>query len=90
MQTDQISSVLFQTKTVLFETSMNTTYELMLKSGADVHARNSWDDTPLHFHSNNWNSRLVRTLVSGGADANAVNKVRRGSSFTALDLYTSY
>ncbi|KAG6615675.1 Vps9-Ankyrin repeat-containing protein [Phytophthora cinnamomi] len=61
-------------KTVLFETAMNTTYELMLKCGADVHARNSFGDTPLHSHSYNWNSRLVRTLVSGGANVNAVNK----------------
>ncbi|KAE9006079.1 hypothetical protein PF010_g12404 [Phytophthora fragariae] len=61
------------TKTVLFETAMNTTYELMLKSGADVHASDSWDNTPLHFQSYNWNSRLVRALVSGGADVNAVN-----------------
>ncbi|KAG7385901.1 Ankyrin repeat domain-containing protein 44 [Phytophthora pseudosyringae] len=70
-----------ETKTVLFETATSLTYELLLKSGADVHVKNSWHETPLHFQAYNWNSRLVRALVSSGADVNAVNK----KSTTPLD-----
>lgn len=72
----------FQTKTVLFETAASTTYELLLKSGADMNIKNSWHETPLHRQAYNWNSRLVRALVASGADVNAVNKVRECSNST--------
>ncbi|KAL4171136.1 hypothetical protein KRP22_009234 [Phytophthora ramorum] len=62
------------TKTVLFEAATSNTYELLLKNGANLHAKNSWHETPLHFQAYNWSSRLVHVLVSSGADVNAVNK----------------
>jgi hypothetical protein len=65
-----------QTKTVLFEVMTSSTYELPLKNGADVHVKNSWHETPLHFQCYSWSSRLVRVLLAAGADVNAVNKVR--------------
>ncbi|KAG6584966.1 Vps9-Ankyrin repeat-containing protein [Phytophthora cinnamomi] len=63
-----------ETKTVLFETATSSTYEFLIKSGADVNTKNSWHETPLHFQAYNWNSRLVRALVAAGADVNAMNK----------------
>ncbi|GMF18086.1 unnamed protein product [Phytophthora fragariaefolia] len=72
---------LVQTKTVLFETAKSSTYELLLKNGANANIKNSWHETPLHFHAYNWSSRLVRVLIASGADVNAVNK----KNITPLD-----
>lgn len=61
-----------ETKTVLFETATGSTVEFLLQKGADVHAKNSWNETPLHCHAYRWRSSLVQVLVSRGADVNAV------------------
>ncbi|KAL4099980.1 hypothetical protein PRIC1_007777 [Phytophthora ramorum] len=70
-----------ETRTLLFETAGVSTYTLLLKEGANVNAKNSRNETPLHYHASNWNSWLVAALVSAGADVNVVNK----ESATPLD-----
>jgi ankyrin repeat protein len=45
-----------------------------LKSvGADIHAKNNYGETPLHFASRNGHLEVVKYLKSVGADINAKN-----------------
>ncbi|KAL4155324.1 hypothetical protein PRNP1_007434 [Phytophthora ramorum] len=60
------------TKTVLFEAATSNTYELLLKNGANLHAKNSWHETPLHFQAYNWSSRLVHVLKNTTPLDNAI------------------
>ena len=46
--------------------------EDLIKNGMDVNIRNSYGDTPLHFHSNK-PFEFVKLLVKYGADVNARN-----------------
>ncbi|RLN60108.1 hypothetical protein BBJ28_00016414 [Nothophytophthora sp. Chile5] len=44
---------------------------------ADVNARDSNGDSPLHVHAAKWNASFVNSLVEYGADVNALDKVQQ-------------
>ena len=51
---------------------------LLLRYGADIHARNYLGMTPLHSAANTGNTELVETLLRNGADAHA--RTHRGET----------
>jgi cytohesin len=59
---------------------------LLEKEGIDVNAKNSLDDTPLHWAAGGGNSEVVGTLLAYGANVNARGKSNCGSIIILLGL----
>jgi ankyrin repeat protein len=60
--------------------------ELLLKAGADIAARDSNQDTPLHTAIAAAPPRAVELLLKAGADPNASDKDHRPPTFLALNM----
>ena len=48
--------------------------EFLLKRGANISARDKWQNTPLHLATGRCNVEIVQMLVDAGADVNACNE----------------
>ncbi|KAE8899398.1 hypothetical protein PF003_g16445 [Phytophthora fragariae] len=62
-----------RTMTVLFESTSEAVFNLLLRRGGDVNMKDSTGDTPLHVHASKWNANFVNSLVEHGADVNALD-----------------
>ncbi len=51
----------------------------MLRNGADVNARNNFDETPLHFACKRGDPQLVHMLIKHGADVHATDRAGKGA-----------
>ena len=47
--------------------------KVILKSGADINARDSYQQTPLHYAAQHNNVEVVRMLIERGANVSAVD-----------------
>ncbi|POM59543.1 Ankyrin repeat domain containing hypothetical protein [Phytophthora palmivora] len=72
------------TMTVLFESTSDAIYNLLLRRGGDVNVKNSNGDTPLHVHAAQWKANFVNELVEHGADVNALDKENRTPLLRAI------
>jgi len=54
----------------LFELVNESGMKALIEAGADVNARNNYNETPLHFQTS---EGVVRLLIEAGADVNARN-----------------
>ena len=48
--------------------------QVLIKHGADVHARDQRQSTPLHLASSRWNLKIAQLLIKHGADVHARNQ----------------
>ena len=46
----------------------------LIKIGADIEAKNSEGNTPLHFAAQSGNTEVIMALLAAGADINATNQ----------------
>jgi ankyrin repeat protein len=53
------------------------TAQLLIKHGADVHARDQSQSTPLHLALSNRDAEIAQLLIKHGADVHAVIKASR-------------
>ncbi|KAG7385900.1 Ankyrin repeat domain-containing protein 44 [Phytophthora pseudosyringae] len=73
--------------TVLFETTSDAVYGLLLRRGGDANGKDSRGDTPLHVHAEKWNASFVNELVQHGADVNALDKENRTPLVRAIQQW---
>merc|ERR1711935_221924 len=52
----------------------DSTTELLISAGANLHARNKYGETPLHMAAVSGHLPVVKLLTSAGADVNALDK----------------
>ena len=55
--------------------ALNATVQLLIKHGADVHARNKDQSTPLHLASSNYRTEIAQQLLEHGADVHARDEI---------------
>lgn len=68
-------AMLMQTRTILFEMPSAEVFNFLLEERANVHAKDSYERTPLHEHAANWKEDTARLLIESGADVNALDEV---------------
>ncbi|KAL3674113.1 hypothetical protein V7S43_000061 [Phytophthora oleae] len=73
--------------TVLFESTTEPIYNVLLRRGGDVSIKDSKGDTPLHVHAEQWNASFVNELVEHGADVNALDKENRTPLVRAIQQW---
>lgn len=56
--------------------------KMLIKNGANVNAKNSYNDTPLHVAAENGYDDIVNLLIENGANVNAKNN----DNMTPLDV----
>lgn len=64
--------------------------EILILHGADVNARNSKDETALHFSVRGDNIKTLKLLLSQGADVNAQDQNGESALHTAASCYKYY